>query len=221
LLSKTAGGKALISCADGANRIYNHFSPQRTDLGSIFRFRNVGLVTVLAVRREFNFSYGDNIVNREEKSELLNMMHEIFSNAESVVVTEYLGLTVAEADELRNKVRDAGASLRVTKNRITRLALKDTKFEGLADMFKGPVAMAYANDPISACKACVEFAKNNEKLVIVGGALADKALTLDDIKHLASIPSMDELRAQIIGLLQAPASKLARVTKAYSEKEAA
>ena len=149
------------------------------------------------------------------------MLHEVFSNAESVVITEYLGLTVAEADELRNKVRDAGASLRVTKNRIARLAVKDTKFEGLADLFKGPVAMAYASDPISACKACVEFAKNNEKLVIVGGALSDKALTLDEIKELAAIPSMDELRAKLVGLIQAPAAKLARVTKAYSEKEAA
>lgn len=160
-------------------------------------------------------------MNREEKTELLNMLHGVFSNAESVVITEYLGLTVAEADELRNKVRDAGASLRVTKNRIARLAVKDTKFEGLADLFKGPVAMAYANDPIAACKACVEFAKNNEKLVIVGGALSDKALTLDEIKELAAIPSMDELRAKLVGLLQAPAAKLARVTKAYSEKEAA
>ena len=160
-------------------------------------------------------------MNREEKTELLNMLHEVFSNAESVVITEYLGLTVAEADELRNKVRDAGASLRVTKNRIARLAVKDTKFEGLADLLKGPVAMAYANDPIAACKACVEFAKNNEKLVIVGGALSDKALTLDEIKELAAIPSMDELRAKLVGLLQAPAAKLARVTKAYSEKEAA
>ena len=160
-------------------------------------------------------------MNREEKTELLNALHEVFSNAESVVITEYLGLTVAEADELRNKVRDAGASLRVTKNRIARLAVKDTKFEGLADLFKGPVAMAYASDPISACKACVEFAKNNEKLVIVGGALSDKALTLDEIKALAAIPSMDELRAKLVGLLQAPAAKLARVTKAYSEKEAA
>lgn len=160
-------------------------------------------------------------MNREEKTELLSMLHEVFSNAESVVITEYLGLTVAEADELRNKVRDAGASLRVTKNRIARLAVKDTKFEGLADLFKGPVAMAYANDPIAACKACVEFAKNNEKLVIVGGALSDKALTLDEIKELAAIPSMDELRAKLVGLLQAPAAKLARVTKAYSEKEAA
>ena len=160
-------------------------------------------------------------MNREEKTELLNMLHEVFSNAESVVITEYLGLTVAEADELRNKVRDAGASLRVTKNRIARLAVKDTKFEGLADLFKVPVAMAYANDPIAACTACVEFEKNNEKLVIVGGALSDKALTLDEIKELAAIPSMDELRAKLVGLLQAPAAKLARVTKAYSEKEAA
>lgn len=160
-------------------------------------------------------------MNREEKTELLNMLHEVFSNAESVVITEYLGLTVAEADELRNKVRAVGASLRVTKNRIARLAVKDTKFESLADLFKGPVAMAYASDPISACKACVEFAKNNEKLVIVGGALSDKALTLDEIKELAAIPSMDELRAKLVGLIQAPAAKLARVTKAYSEKEAA
>jgi large subunit ribosomal protein L10 len=160
-------------------------------------------------------------VNREEKTELLGMLNEVFNNSESVVIAEYLGLTVAEADDLRNKVREAGASLRVTKNRIAKLAVKGTKFEALADLFKGPIAMAYANDPIAACKACVEFAKNNEKLVIVGGALSDKTLTLDEIKELAAIPSIDELHAKLIGLLQAPASKLARVTKAYSEKEAA
>ena len=159
-------------------------------------------------------------MNREEKTELLGLLNEVFSNAESVVITEYLGLTVAEADQLRNKIREAGASLRVTKNRIARLAVKGTKFEGLADLFKGPVAMAYATDPISACKACVEFAKENEKLVIMGGALSDKALTIDEIKALAAIPSLDELHAKIIGLLQAPASKMARVCKAYSEKAA-
>jgi len=160
-------------------------------------------------------------VNREEKTELLAELNGIFKGAESVVLAEYIGLTVAEAEALRKKIREAGASLRVTKNRIARLALKDTKFEGLADMFKGPVVMAYASDPIAACKACVQFAKENEKLVIVGGALSDKILTLNEIKDLASIPSMDELRAKLIGLLQAPASKLARVCKAYSEKEAA
>ncbi|MBO6281205.1 MAG: 50S ribosomal protein L10 [Alphaproteobacteria bacterium] len=160
-------------------------------------------------------------MNREEKTELLSLLNEVFSKAGSVVLAEYKGLTVAEADALRNKVREAGASIRVTKNRIARLAVKGTNFENLADMFKGPIIMAYADDPLSACKACVEYAKENEKLVIVGGALSDKALTLNDIKQLASIPSMDELRAQIIGLLQAPASKVARVCKAYSEKEAA
>ena len=160
-------------------------------------------------------------MNREEKTELLGLLNEVFSNAESVVITEYLGLTVAEVNDLRNRIREAGASIRVTKNRIARLAVKGTKFEGLADLFKGPVALAYANDPIAACKACVEFAKTNEKLVIVGGALSTKALTVDEIKELAAIPSMDELRAKLVGLIQAPASKLARVTKAYSEKEAA
>jgi len=160
-------------------------------------------------------------VNREEKTELLAELNGIFNGAESVVLAEYIGLTVAEADALRKKIREAGASLRVTKNRIARLALKDTKFEGLTDLFKGPVVMAYASDPIAACKACVQFAKENEKLVIVGGALSDKMLTMDEIKELASIPSMDELRAKLVGLLQAPASKVARVCKAYSEKEAA
>lgn len=160
-------------------------------------------------------------MNREEKTELLAELNGIFKGAESVVLAEYIGLTVAEAEALRKKIREAGASLRVTKNRIARLALKDTKFEGLADLFKGPVVMAYASDPIAACKACVQFAKENEKLIIVGGALSDKMLTLNEIKELASIPSMDELRAKLIGLLQAPASKLARVCKAYSEKEAA
>jgi len=160
-------------------------------------------------------------VNREEKTELLAELNGIFQGAESVVLAEYIGLTVAEAEALRKKIREAGASLRVTKNRIARLALKDTKFEGLADLFKGPVVMAYASDPIAACKACVQFAKENEKLVIMGGALSDKMLTIDEIKNLASIPSMDELRAKLIGLLQAPASKVARVCKAYSEKEAA
>ena len=128
---------------------------------------------------------------------------------------------MAEVSELRNAIRNAGAGFRVTKNRIAKLALKGTKFEGLTELFNGPTAIAFANDPISACKACVEFAKTNEKLVIVGGALSDKILTIDEIKELAAIPSMDELRAKLIGLVQAPASKLARVTKAYSEKEAA
>lgn len=160
-------------------------------------------------------------MNREEKAELLSELNKLFSDSEIVVVSHYKGLTVKEVSELRDNIRKAGAGFRVTKNRITRLALKDTKFEALADLFKGPTAIAFANDPISACKACVEFAKTNEKLIVVGGAMGTGVLSVDEIKKLASIPSMDELRAKIIGLLQAPAAQLARVTKAYSEKEAA
>jgi len=160
-------------------------------------------------------------VNREEKKQLLSDLNELFNASELVVVSHYKGLTVAEVSELRNNIRQVGAGFRVTKNRIAKLALKGTKFEGLAELFNGPTAIAFANDPISACKACVEFAKNNEKLVVIGGAMGTGVLSVDEINRLASIPSMDELRAKLIGLLQAPAAQLARVTKAYSEKEAA
>ena len=160
-------------------------------------------------------------MNRNEKADLLKELNGLFSEAEIVVVSHYKGLTVAEVSDLRDRIRKVGASFRVTKNRITRLALKDTKFEAIADLFKGPTAIAFANDPVSACKACVEFAKENEKLIIVGGAMGTGVLSIDEIKRLATIPSMDELRAKIIGLLQAPGAQLARVTKAYSEKEQA
>jgi len=160
-------------------------------------------------------------VNREEKKQLLSDLNELFSNSEIVVVSHYKGLTVSEVSELRNNIRKAGAGFRVTKNRIARLALKGTKFENIADLFTGPTAIAFASDPVAACKACVEFSKTNEKLIVLGGAMGTGLLSLEEVKHLASIPSMDELRAKIIGLLQAPAAQLARVTKAYSEKEAA
>ena len=157
-------------------------------------------------------------MNREEKTQLLSELNELFNNSEVVVVSHYKGLTVEEVSELRNNIRKAGAGFRVTKNRITRLALKGTKFEDLADLFVGPTAIAFANDPISACKACVEFAKTNEKLIVLGGAMGTGVLSIADINKLATIPSLDELRAKIIGLLQAPGAQLARVTKAYSEK---
>ena len=160
-------------------------------------------------------------MNREEKADLLSELNGLFSNADIVVVSPYKGLTVQEVSDLRNRIRKVGAGFRVTKNRITRLALKGTKFEGIADLFKGPTAIAFANDPVSACKACVEFAKENEKLIVVGGAMGTGVLSIEEINRLATIPSMDELRAKIIGLLQAPGAQLARVTKAYSEKEAA
>ena len=160
-------------------------------------------------------------MNREEKTQLLAELNELFNTAETIVVSHYKGLTVEEVSQLRDNIRKVGAGFRVTKNRITRLALKGTKFEALSDLFVGPTAIAFANDPISACKACVEFAKTNEKLLVIGGAMGTGVLSVADINRLATIPSLDELRAKIIGLLQAPGAQLARVTKAYSEKEAA
>ena len=150
-------------------------------------------------------------MNREEKAQLLSELNELFSNSEIVVVSHYKGLTVKEVSELRDNIRKVGAGFRVTKNRITRLALKGTNFENLADLFKGPTAIAFASDPVSACKACVEFAKTNEKLIIVGGAMGTGVLSTDEINKLASIPSMDELRAKIIGLLQAPGAQLSLI----------
>ncbi len=160
-------------------------------------------------------------MNRDEKKQLLEELKQLFNDSELVVVSHYKGLTVAEVSELRNNIRNAGAGFKVVKNRITRLALKDTKFEGIADLFTGPAAIAFAKDPISACKVCVEFAKGNDKLIIVGGGLGAEVLSVSDVQRYATIPSMDELRAKLIGLLQAPASQLARVTKAYSEKDMA
>lgn len=157
-------------------------------------------------------------MNREEKAQLLAELNELFNNSETIVVSHYKGLTVSEVSELRDNIRKAGAGFRVTKNRITRLALKGTKFESLAELFVGPTAIAFANDPIVACKACVEFSKTNEKLLVIGGAMGTGVLSVAEINRLATIPSMDELRAKIIGLLQAPGAQLARVTKAYSEK---
>lgn len=160
-------------------------------------------------------------MNREEKAQLLSELKELFDSHEMIVVSHYKGLTVKQVSELRSQIRKAGAGFKVTKNRITRLALKGTKFENLVELFKGPTAIAFANDALSAAKACVEFSKTNEKLVVVGGSMGIAVLSADEVKYLASIPSMNELRAKLIGLLQAPAAQLARVTKAYSEKEAA
>jgi large subunit ribosomal protein L10 len=169
----------------------------------------------------YNVLFGDRKVNRDEKKQLLEDLKQLFNDSEVVVISHYKGLTVSAISELRNNIRNVGAGFRVTKNRITKLALKDTKFEGLADLFTGPTAIAFANDPVTACKVCVEFAKGNENLIVIGGGLGTEVLSVNDVNRYASIPSMDELRAKIIGLLQAPGAQLARVTKAYSEKEAA
>jgi len=131
-----------------------------------------------------------------------------------LVVTHQSGMTVAEVTDLRRQMRAAGASFKVTKNRLARLALKGTRFEGLASLFTGPTAIAYSTDPVVAAKVAVEFANSNEKLVIVGGGLGERVLDQSGIKALAKLPSLTELRGRIAGLLQAPAAKLAGVLQA-------
>ena len=153
-------------------------------------------------------------MERAKKEALVAELHQTFEGAELLVVTTQSGLTVAEASELRRQMREAGASYKVTKNRLAKLALKGTKFEHLAENFTGPTAIAHSVDPVAAAKVAVEFAKKNDKLSIVAGALGDKELDASAITALARLPSLDALRGTIVGLLQAPAGKLARLTQA-------
>lgn len=153
-------------------------------------------------------------MDRSQKAELVAELHKTFNDAEMVVVTHYTGLTVTEMEALRTQMLEAGAGFKVTKNRLTRLALKDTKFEGMTEMFKGPTGIAFSADPVAAAKVAVKFAKGNEKLIVVGGALGKEQLSVDAVKALATLPSLDELRGKLVGLLQAPATKIAAVTQA-------
>jgi large subunit ribosomal protein L10 len=153
-------------------------------------------------------------MNREEKTELIETLQATLSDATTVVVTHQSGMTVAESSELRAKMREAGAGYKVTKNRVTRIALQDTKFKDLSDLFTGPTAMGSSQDPVAAAKILVEFAKANDKLKIVGGSLDGKILDKAGVEALATMPSLDELRAKLVGLLNAPATKVARVAQA-------
>ncbi|WP_422366171.1 50S ribosomal protein L10 [Pelagibius sp.] len=153
-------------------------------------------------------------MDRSQKEELVASLHSTFSETTLVVVTQQSGMTVAEASSLRRQMLEAGASYKVTKNRLTRLALEGTQFEALKDMFTGPTAIAVSEDPVAAAKVCVEFAKKNDKLTIIGGAMGATMLDPNGIKALATLPSLDELRGKLIGVLQAPATKVAGVVQA-------
>ena len=171
-------------------------------------------------------------MDRLEKEKLVAALHETFESTHLMVVAHHVGLTVAESSDLRRQMRDAGASFKVTKNRLTRLALEGTKFSGLSDLFRGPTAIAYSQDPVAAAKVAVNFAKDNDKLTILGGALEKEILDENAIKALATLPSLDEQRSifvrllqtpatRIAGVLQAPAGQLARVIGAYGAKDEA
>ena len=153
-------------------------------------------------------------MDRTEKQNLVSSLHDTFDEQTVVVVAHYKGLTVAHATDLRRKMREAGAGYKVTKNRLTRLALDGTKFEGMKDLFTGPTAIGYSEDPVAAAKVMVDFAKGNENLVIQGAGFGDQLLDVDGVKALAAMPSLDELRGKIVGLLQAPAQKVAAVVQA-------
>ncbi|MBF0562800.1 MAG: 50S ribosomal protein L10 [Alphaproteobacteria bacterium] len=169
-------------------------------------------------------------MNRDQKKDLVSSLNHQLGGSSLVVVTHYNGMTVAEMSALRVQMRAAGASFKVTKNRLTRLALAGTKYTGLASMFTGPTAIACSKDPVAAARVCVKYAKGNEKLVILGGGLGDRMLDTTGIKALAELPSLDELRGKLIGMigtpatriagiLQAPAGQLARVVGAYANKQ--
>ena len=151
-------------------------------------------------------------MNRNQKSDLVKTLHNTFEGSTSVVVVHCVGLTVAESTDLRSKMRDANCSFKVTKNRIAKIALKDTKYQHMEAMFSGPTAIGSSEDPVMAAKVLVDFAKTNEKLVIVGGGLEDKQLSKVDVEALAKLPSLIDLRGKLVGLLLAPATKLLRVT---------
>ena len=171
-------------------------------------------------------------MDRTQKAEVVTTLNATFGEIGVVVVTRNLGLTVAQSTVLRQKMREAGAQYKVTKNRLARIALNGTQYEQIGDLLTGPIALATSHDPVAAARIVVDFAKTNDKLEIVGGAMGDTLLNADGVKALAAMPSLDELRATIVGLIQAPATKvatvlqapaaqLARVFNAYAEKEAA
>ena len=171
-------------------------------------------------------------MDRSQKADLVDELKQVFSETSVVVVTRNLGLTVAQSTDLRLKMRDAGAQFKVAKNRLALIALEGSRYSPIGDLLKGPTALATSGDPVAAAKAAVDFAKTNDKLEIVGGAMGDTVLDVNGIKALAALPSLDELRATIVGIVQAPAAKiartvaepgaqLARIFSAYAAKEAA
>ena len=171
-------------------------------------------------------------MDRAEKRELVTGLNEAFKGAGSVVVAHYAGITVAQMNDLRSKMRAAGGTVKVAKNRLAKIALQGTDSEGIQKLFKGQTLIAYSNDPIAAPKVASDFAKGNEKLIILGGSMGQTALNADGVKALATLPSLDELRAKIVGMIQtpatriativnAPASSVARVIGAYARKNEA
>jgi large subunit ribosomal protein L10 len=159
-------------------------------------------------------------MERAEKGETIAALNQVFKDTGTVVVAQYAGLTVAEMTSLRGKMRAAGGGVKVAKNRLVKRALQGTDAVHIADLFKGPTVIAYSSDPVAAAKVSTDFAKTNEKLVILGGAMGKTNLSPDGIKALASLPSLDELRAKLVGMLQTPATRIAQIVAAPASQVA-
>jgi len=157
-------------------------------------------------------------VDRAAKRELVTTLNGVFANTSVVVVAHYKGLTVADMQKLRAQMKQAGATVKVAKNRLAKIALEGTDVASIGHLMKGPTLIAYSGDPVAAPKVAVDFAKANDKLVILGGAMGKTALNPEGVKSLATMPSLDELRAKIVGLIQAPATKIAQVVNAPAAK---
>jgi large subunit ribosomal protein L10 len=168
-------------------------------------------------------------VDRAEKREMVSTLNDVFASAGVVVVAHYGGLSVAKMTDLRAKMREAGGTVKVAKNRLAKLALDGTDAAHIADLFEGQTLIAYSDDPVAAPKVASAFAKDNEQLVLLGGAMGATNLDADGVKALATMPSLDELRAKIVGMIQTPATRiaqvvnapaggLARVVQAYADK---
>lgn len=157
-------------------------------------------------------------MDRAEKEQLVAKLNAVFSETSVVVVTRNLGLTVSQVNDLRGRMRDVGASYKVAKNRLARIALEGTDYGAISDLLVGPTALATSTDPVAAAKAAVAFAKTTDKFEIVGGAMGTTVLDVNGVKALAELPSLDELRAKIIGLVNAPATKLAQLANAPAAK---
>ena len=159
-------------------------------------------------------------MDRAAKQDAITKLNGVFKASNVVVVAHYAGLTVAQMQILRKQMRLAGAKVKVAKNRLAKIALKDTDAAVISDLLKGPTVLAYSGDPIAAPKVATDFAKANEQFVILGGSMGKTALNLDGVKALAALPSLDELRAKIVGLVQAPATKIAQLVNAPASKVA-
>jgi large subunit ribosomal protein L10 len=153
-------------------------------------------------------------VERAVKKEQIASLGEVFKTTKVVVVAHYSGLTVAQMQTLRRQMRQAGASVKVAKNRLAKIALEGSDVASIAPLMKGPTLIAFSGDPVAAPKVAVDFAKTHERFVILGGAMGKTSLDQNGVKALAALPSLDELRARILGVIQAPATKIAQVVNA-------